>query len=121
MKTIKIRLNTGALQLGPVPPETLVELECGYLHSAVARGPLGDAFKLEDEDARNRAVISRVAEHIVTGWSVSEPLDRAAVEAFLLALYSEEPGIAAQILSRLSERERFDRPKIIDADDLGNA
>jgi hypothetical protein len=38
-KTIKITIDTGALELGPVPAETQVTLECGYLFAKEARAP----------------------------------------------------------------------------------
>jgi hypothetical protein len=101
-----------------VPPG-IVTLECGYLHSKEARGPIGDAFKIEADEDRVRAVLGRVAQHAVVSWSVG-PLDVAKVEAFLVALYDEEPGTTVEILRRLQDAERFGRPKLVDPVDLGN-
>ena len=119
MKTITIRIDTGELSLAGVPAG-VVSLECGYLHSKSARAPLGDAFKIEDTDEKNRAVLSRIAQHLVASWSVG-PLDVAHVARFLLELYDEEPVVAAKAINRLADGERFGRPKLLDAEDLGNA
>ncbi len=121
MKTIKLTINTGSLELGAVPAGTLVTLECGYLHGKESRTPLAEAFKIEDTDARNRAALGRVAQHVVMGWSVSPTLDRSAVEAFLLALYDEEPGAIVEIFNRCGDAAKFDRPRFVDADALGEA
>ena len=120
-KTIKITIDTGAYELGPVPQDTVVVLECGYLFSKEGRAPLDEAFKVEDTDARNRAALERIAEHVVTSWSVDSGPDRAAVAAFLLALYDEDPLTASQIIERLADRKRFGRPSLVDADELGKA
>lgn len=115
MKTIKIRIDTGALSLGGVPPG-IVELECGFLKDrALTDVALSDL----DDRERNRAVLARVAQHAVCAWSVGE-LDRAAVERFLLELEEEEPDVAMQVLLRVRDREKLGRPKLLDAEALGN-
>ncbi|MEO7095150.1 MAG: hypothetical protein ABI175_17955 [Polyangiales bacterium] len=121
MKTIKLTIDTGALELGPVPAGTKVTLECGYLHGKESRVPLAEAFKIVDTDARNRAAIERIAEHVVARWSVSPTLDRSAVEAFLLALYDEEPAAIVEIFQRIGDASKFDRPRLIDVEELGEA
>lgn len=121
MKTIKITIDTGALELGPVPAGTKVTIEFGYLHAKEARIPLGEAFAIEDKDTRNRAALSRVAQHVVKSWSISEALDRGAVEAFLLALYDEEPGAAVGIFQRIGDAKVFGRPVLVDEEALGEA
>lgn len=118
-KTIKLAIDTGAYQLGAVPPETRVTIEAGWLFSKEARAPLDEAFKLEDPDAKNRAALERIARHVVVSWSVAQELDRDAVSAFLIALYEEEPLAAAQIINRLADRDRFARPSLVDPEDLG--
>ncbi len=118
MKTITIRIDTGEIVIAGTPAG-IVSLECGFLHDKVARAPLSDAFKIEDVDAKNRAVLSRVAQHLVASWSVG-PIDVAHVERFLLELYDEEPLVAAQMLNRIADRERFGRPKLLDSEELGN-
>lgn len=117
-KTIKITIDTGALDLGPVPAGTVVVLECGYLHAKEARVPIGEAFAIEDTETRNRTSIARVAEHVVRSWSFGER-DVSAIEAFLIALYEEEPGAALKIMTRLADAKAFGRPKLVDAADLG--
>jgi hypothetical protein len=119
MKTIKITIDTGVLELGPVPAGTMVTLELGYLHSKESRIPIGEAFSIEDKDVRNRAAVSRVAQHVVKSWSISGELDRSAVEAFLLALYEEEPGAVLEIFQRVGDGKTFGRPKLVDAEALG--
>ena len=121
MKTIKLTIDTGSLDLGPVPAGTKVTLEFGYLHGKNSRVPLAEAFAIVDNDARNRAALNRVAMHVVASWSISPMLDRSGVEAFLLALYDEEPGAIVEILSRIGDSKAFDRPKLIDAEELGEA
>ena len=117
-KTIKITINTGAYQIGPVSPDTKVILEAGYLFSKEGRAPIDEAFKVEDTDGRNRAALSRIAQHVIVSWSVGET-DRAAIEQFLLALYDEDPLTASQIIERLADRKRFGRPSLVDAEALG--
>jgi len=118
MKTIRIAIDTGSLELGGVPAG-VVSLECGFLLSKTARGPVGDAFQIVGDEDRIRAVLGRVASHAVVGWSVG-PYDAAAVEAFLIALHDEEPMIAFELIKRLQDREKFGRPKLVDPVDLGN-
>ena len=118
MKTITITIDTGALELGGVPPG-IVTLECGYLLGKTARGPVGDAFQVVGDEDRIRAVLGRVAAHAVVSWSVG-PYDASAVEAFLVALHDEEPMLALDIIKRLQDREKFGRPKLVDPVDLGN-
>lgn len=117
-KTIKITIDTGAYEIGPVPPDTKVVLEAGYLFSKEGRAPVQEALLVEGTDGRNRAALSRVAQHVIVSWSVGE-LDRVAIEAFLLALYDEDPTTASQILERLADRKRFGRPALVDAEALG--
>ncbi len=117
-KTITITIDTGSLDLGDVPPG-IVTLECGFLLGKTARGPVGDAFKIESDEDRWHAVLARVAKHVVVSWSAG-PFEADRVEAFLIALYDEEPVLAMDVIGRLQDREKFGRPKLVDPVDLGN-
>lgn len=114
-KTIKLTIDTGAYEIGPVPAGTKVVLEAGYLFSKEGRAPLDEAFKIEDTDGRNRAALERIAAHVIVSWSVGE-MDRAAIEQFLLALYDEDPSTTLQIIERLADRKQFSRPRLVDAE-----
>jgi hypothetical protein len=117
MKTIKVTIDTGSLELAGV--SGVVTLECSFLLAKNARGPVGDAFKVIDEDEKWRAILGRVAEHAVVSWSVG-PYDAGGITAFLVALFDEEPGLVVDIVTKLQDRERFGRPKLVDPVDLGN-
>lgn len=118
-KTITLTIDTGAFQLGPVPEDTRVTLECRYLWAKECRAPLTEAFEIKDVDERNRAALERIAQHVVVSWSVSSELDRAAVSAFLFALLDEAPDAALRIIERLADRKRFAVPVLVDAEELG--
>lgn len=118
-KTITLTIDTGAYDLGPVPPDTRVTLEARYLWAKECRSPLSAAFELADIDARNRVALERIAEHVIVSWSVSPEIDHTAVAAFLLALLEEHPPAALQIIERLADRKRFGVPTLVDAEELG--
>jgi hypothetical protein len=119
-KTIRLAIDTGAYQLGPVPPDTRVVIEAGYLFAGGARALINEALlKQDDGAASNRAVLERIAERVVVAWSVSETLDRAAVAQFLLALYEEHADAALAFSKALADKTRFALPSLVDAEALG--
>lgn len=126
-KTIKLAIDTGAYDLGPVPPATRVTIEAGCLRGKEMRARLREALiENKDNDARNRATMERIAEHAVVSWSLApspagfpEQLDRAAVAAFLIALYDAHEEAALALTMALTDAKRFGLPVLVDPEALG--
>lgn len=126
-KTIKLAIDTGAFQLGAVPPDTRVTIEAGCLRAKETRARLREALvENQDHDARNRATMERIAEHAVVSWSLDpvpdgfpEQLDRAAVAAFLVALYDAHEDAALALTVALTDAKRFGLPVLVDPEALG--